>query len=241
MNKIRIRKFAATLAAAVIIPALALAQGPAPQDQDGPGGGGGPRGQMGMHGWGEGGGRGMGQMGTMHRWGQDDGRGMGMRRGMHRRGGPGMGLAFLVNNPEMRKRIGITDEQAAKIRQQTLDFQKAEIRSRADLQVKRLELRSLLAAETPDRAAIDKALEEQGAARMALEKTTIDFHLGMRGALTPEQREKLKAMREEFRHRGAGPEHRMGGPGGPGGPHGMRKPGAQGAPQHPAPQPPAQQ
>lgn len=153
---------------------------------------------------------------------------MGMRRG----GGHGMGLAFLVNNPELRKKIGITDEQAAKIRQQTLDFRKAEIRSRADLEVKRLELRSLLAAETPDRAAIDKALEEVGAAQMTAAKTGIDFRLAMRGALTAEQREKLKAMRHEFERRGAGAGPR--GPGGPGA-RGMRRPGAQAAPKPAAP------
>jgi Spy/CpxP family protein refolding chaperone len=185
-----------------------------------------------MHqGWGEGGDR---EMGMRHR-----GWGGGHRMGMHRWGGRGMGMAFLVNNPEMRKRLGITDEQAAKIRQQSLDFRKAEIRSRADLQVKRLDLHSLLAAETPDRAAIDTALQEVGATQMALQKTTIDFHLAMRGALTPEQRQKLIEMREEFQHHGAGP-HGPGGPGGPGGPHGMmRHPGAPGAPKPPAP--PAQQ
>ena len=210
MYKITIHKLAVTLAAAVIIPVLALAQGPAPQDEDGPDGGGGPMGQMGMmhHGEGEGGGPEMG---------------MGMRGAMRHRGGPGMRLAFLVNNPEMRQKLGITDEQAAKIRQQTLEFRKAEIRNRADLEIKRLDLHSLMAAETPDKAAIDRTLQEVGAAQMALEKSGIDFHLAMRGALTPEQREKLKAMREESRPRGAG-EHRMGGPGGP---HGRMHPGGQ--------------
>jgi Spy/CpxP family protein refolding chaperone len=204
------------LAAAVIIPALALAQGPTPQDPDGPGEGGDR--EMGMHGWGEGGGREM---------------------GMHRRGGHGMGLAFLANDPEMRKRLGISDEQAAKIRQQTLDFRKAEIRSRADLQVKRLELHSLLAGDAPDRAAIDRTLQEVGTAQMALAKTAIDFHLAMRSALTPEQREKLRQMRQEFHPRGAG-QHGPDGPHGPGGPHGMmRQHGGQGAP--PPPAPPAEQ
>jgi len=234
MYKITIHKLAVTLAAAVIIQAVALAQGPAPQDPDGPEGGGGPMAPMGEKGP-------MGEMGPMHHGqgeggpGMGMGRGMGMRGGMHHRGGPGMGLGFLVNNPELRKKLGITDEQAAKIRQQTLEFRKAEIRNRADLEIKRLDLHNLMAADTPDRAAIDRTLQEVGAAQLALEKTTIDFHLAMRTALTPEQREKLKAMREEFRPRGEG-QHRMGGPGGPGGPgaRGMRHPGGQSAPAAPA-------
>ena len=225
MYKITIHKLAVTLAAAVIMPALALAQGPAPQDQDGPDGRGGPMGRM-------------GQMGMMHHGrgeggGPEMGMGMGMHGGMHHRGGPGMGLAFLVNNPEMRQNLGITDEQAAKIRQQTLDFRKAEIRNRADLEIKRLDLRGLMAADTPDRAAIDRTLQEVGAAQMALEKSAVDFHLAMRSALTPEQREKLKAMRQEFRGRGEG-QHRMGGPGGP---HAMRHPSGQSTPLPPPPPP----
>ena len=221
MYKITIHKLAVTLAAAVIIPAVALAQGPGPQDPDGPDGGGGPMGQMGMmhHGRGEGGGPEMG---------------MGMHGGMHHRGGPGMELAFLANNPEMRKRIGITDEQAAKIRQQTLDFRKAEIRNRADLEIKRLDLHNLMASDTPDRAAIDRTLQEVGAAQMALEKSAIDFHLAMRSALTPEQREKLKAMRQEFRGHGEG-QHGMGGP------HPMmRNPGGRNTLPTPPPAPPQQ-
>lgn len=230
MYKITIHKLAVTLAAAVIIPAVALAQGPAPQDQDGPDGGGpmAPMGEMGMmhHGRGEGGGPEMGM--GMHG---------GMRAGMHHRGGPGMGLGFLVNNPEMRKKLGITDEQAAKIRQQTLEFRKAEIRNRADLEIKRLDLHSLMAADAPDKAAIDRTLQEVGAAQMALEKSAVDFHLAMRSALTPEQREKLKAMRQEFHGRGEG-QHRPGGPGGPGGARGMMR--HQGGGQSTPPAPPQQ-
>jgi len=223
MYKITIHKLAVTLAAAVIIPAVALAQGPGPQDADGPDGGGGPMAPMGeMHhaGRGEDGGPGMGMGGGMH-------------GGMHQRGEHGMGLAFLVNNPELRKRIGITDEQAAKIRQQSLDFRKAEIRNRADLEIKQLDLHSLMAADTPDRAAIDRTLQEVGAAQMALEKSAVDFHLAMRSALTPEQREKLKAMREEH-GRGEG-QH------GQGGPHPMMMhPGRENRLPQPPPAPPQQ-
>jgi Spy/CpxP family protein refolding chaperone len=200
-----------------------MAQGMPPQGDDGPGAGGHRMGGR------DGGGMGMmhGDMGMMHG---------GMMHG-RRHFGHGMGMAFLVNNPEMRAKLGITDEQAAKIRQQTLDFQKAEIRNRAELQTKRLDLHSLLAAENPDRAAIDRTLQEVGAAQVALEKTAIDYRLAMRGALTPEQRAKLKAMREEFRQHGRGGW--QGGPGGPGGPQGMQMHhhGGQGAPPPPAPAP----
>ncbi len=145
--------------------------------------------------------------------------------GMHRGRGDDRGLGFLAANPEIRQRLGISDEQAAKIRQQDFDFRKAEIRLRADLQVKRLELRSLMEAETPDRAAIDRTLQEAGAARIAVEKNAIDHHLAMRAALTPEQRQKLQQMRREIRDRRSGQPARPR----------MRHPGTAGTPQTPAP------
>jgi Spy/CpxP family protein refolding chaperone len=121
-------------------------------------------------------------------------------RGMHRRNRQFM-LARLVRNPSFRQRLGISDEQAQKIRTQTFDFRKAEIRNRADVDVKRLELRSLLSAQNPDRSAIDKTLQELSDVRLTQEKAAVDFHLTMRAALTPDQWQKVRQMRQEFRHR----------------------------------------
>jgi Spy/CpxP family protein refolding chaperone len=206
-------RLGAALVAALIVPVLAFSQGPAP-DADDPGGLPGPPAMMPGFGH-EGPG---GPMGHSRRGGP----GMGMG---HQWGGHEMGLGWLINNPKLREQLGITSEQAAKIRQETLGFQIAEIRSRAELQVKRLELHSLLAAETPDRVAIDKALQEANAAQFGLEKAAIDHRLAMRGMLTPEQHQKLQQLKEEFGHRDAGPH-------GPRGQHGPMHPG-EGGMMHP--------
>jgi Spy/CpxP family protein refolding chaperone len=122
---------------------------------------------------------------------------MGMRgRG---RGPRGFGFGRLLNDPNVRQQLGITDAQAAKIRQQESDFRKAEIRNRADLQIKRMDLNDLLSADKPDRSAIDKKLQEVGAAQLSLEKSAIDFRLTMREALTPEQRQKLQQIMRQRR------------------------------------------
>lgn len=121
-------------------------------------------------------------------------------RGMHRRNRQFM-LARLVRNQNFRQKIGISDEQAQKIRTQTFDFRKAEIRNRANVDVKRLELRNLLSAQNPDRSAIDKTLQELSDVRLTQEKAAVDFHLTMRAALTPDQWQKVRQMRQEFRHR----------------------------------------
>jgi len=111
-------------------------------------------------------------------------------------------IARLAEDPAAREKLGITADQAAKIRQQTSEFRKAGIRGRADLQVNRLELQDLLRGDSPDRGAIDKKLDEMSAARLAQAKAQVHYRLAMRDILTPEQRQKLQQMRAESRRRG---------------------------------------
>jgi Spy/CpxP family protein refolding chaperone len=189
-------KTALALLALVLSCSPVLAQGdpqdPSP-DRQGARDGFGARGQMGP---GEKGGR----------WDHNhDGFGRGDRMGKRGFGrGPGeFGLARLLSDPAIRQQVGITAEQAAKIRQQQSEFRKKEIRERADLEVKRIDLRDLVAADKPDRAAIDSKLQEISASRLALEKSAIDFRLTMRDAISPAQREKLRQwMRDRRRHDG---------------------------------------
>jgi len=201
----------AVLAGALAIPAL-YAQGIAPDGgpqgpDDGPGierraGPAGPAGwRRGERGW---------------RGGYAGGiRGEGRGRGE-------FALARIAANPEMREKLGLTAEQTTKITQQTSEFRKASIRSRADLEVKRVELADLMRADNPDRAAIDRKLDEIGVGRAAQAKAQVHYRLTMREALTPEQRKKLRQMRQEhmrerFRSR---PDRERRGPHGPAGPGG---------------------
>ena len=202
-------KVAAAFVAACLVPALALCQPVPSVNRDDPGGPEGPQtiqrvwinrplgpdADMGM-------GPGM-EMGMGPGMGMGMGPGMGM--GMRLERGPEMELDRVINDAKLREQLGITTEQVAQIRQESLASQKAEILSRADLQVKRLELRSLLEAETPDRAEIDKSLREANAAQLVVEKAAIEHQLATRALLTPEQREKLKQMGPQFHLTGAGP------------------------------------
>jgi Spy/CpxP family protein refolding chaperone len=136
--------------------------------------------------------------------------------GMMGRGGP-MGLNRIVNNPDMREKLGITAEQAAKIRQQDSDFQKASIMNRAKSQVAHLELNQLMSADKPDRAAIDKKLADISAAQLVSEQTRVHHQLDMKTALTPDQQAKLKELMQSRRPGMRGPGGPNGGPqGGPG-------------------------
>ena len=168
---------------------------------------------------------------------------MGPHAGM--RGRKHFMLSRLLRSPAVRERLGITPEQASKIRQQDMTFAKARIRNRADLKVKRLELAELLAAETPDRALIDKKLREMNETQFAAEKFAIDHRLTMREALTPEQREKLKQMVAEFRSQREERGYRRFAPRGPEGmgrpgPRGTHPPGESQGPPPPKPEAPSE-
>jgi Spy/CpxP family protein refolding chaperone len=216
------------LALALAVPMIGFAQAP-PQ---------GPEGRQGPPEWrgqqGPGFGQGLGMRRGMRRGpGMDRGRGM---RGPGKMRGRQMGrrsLGRMLQDPAMRERLGFTQEQATRIQSQESAFAKARIRQQSDLRVKQMELDELIAADKPDRAAIDKKLREVQEARTAAEKAGIENRLAMRELITPEQRQNMQQMLRGRRGsefgRGRGPEF------GPGrGPRGPRPPaGPEGRP--PAP------
>ena len=117
------------------------------------------------------------------------------RRQRHHRG---RGVAMILRNPALRERIGISAEQAAKIQEQQAAFAKSRVRDHADLRVKQMELRQLMAVEKPDRAAIDKKLSEISEVRLAAQKSAVEYRLAMREAITPEQKEKMRQLFREW-------------------------------------------
>ena len=197
-----------------------VAGGPGGEEMIGPGGPGGPGSEGFVKPDGPRGS--MGPGGMQGEWRQ--------RRGAFERGERGrrgeFGLSRLLSDPEIQQKVGVTVEQVAKIRQQESTFRKTEIRQRADLEVKRIDLRDMLSADKPDRAAIDRQLQEISTSQLAMAKTRVDFRLNMKDALTPEQREKLKqAVRERWQSRGGQGQRGPGRPGA-GGKHGPGAPGA---------------
>jgi Spy/CpxP family protein refolding chaperone len=131
-------------------------------------------------------------------------------------GGREFGLSRLLSDPAIRQQVGITDEQFATMRKQESDFRKAEIRNRADVEVKRIDLKDLLEADKPDRAAVDAKLQEVSAAQLVMEKSAIDFRLTMREAITPAQREKLRQLMRDRWQREGGRDRKGPGAQGPG-------------------------
>lgn len=198
-------------AIALATPVFVAAQAPPAPGPDGQGPGMGMQERMGP---------GMGQrmgpgMGMHQRMGPRKGMRMGMRgqrmRGQFMRRHTGMVMHRMLQDPAVRERLNITPEQMTKMQAHQSTMAKAGIRSRADIQVKRMEMGELMRADKPDRVMIDKKLREVQDATFAAEKARIDGQLNMHDMFTPEQRQEMEKMRGEFRG-----SMMQRGPGGPG-------------------------
>lgn len=126
--------------------------------------------------------------------------GSGPRGRFGQRLGPGV---FLLA-PRIRQELAITDEQATRIRQLGLEAREKMIRQRADAEIKQLELQRVLTSPNPDRAAIDRLVREMADLRAAQMKAGIDQRLAFQNLLTPQQKEKLRGLREGGFGPGAG-------------------------------------
>ncbi len=163
-----------------------------------------------------------GQFGRQ-RWGGGPGMhrmGMHGHRGFGERGG---GMMRLAENPRVRAALGLTDDQVAKLHTIGVDAEKASVQNRADMQLRRIELRELMRADNPDESAIMAKMDQVNALQGKMEKARVQAMLSARSVLTTDQIKKLKAMRENHGMGGPGGHmmhggpHRPGGPGGPGG------------------------
>lgn len=146
---------------------------------------------------------------------------MGPHGGMGRAHGPGMGPAGpgahmgprMGHGPggnvgrahhALLEKLDLTAAQREKMRAIHGRTRREDIQSRADLQIAVLDLRELMHAERPDRAAIDRQIDKVAQMRAARHKVHAGALLEARALLTPEQQRKLRELQDHPRH-GRGP------------------------------------
>lgn len=141
------------------------------------------------------------------------------------------------------KEIGLTPEQISKVKALQLDFKRSEARLEADAKVAKLELQALMEDEQTDLTAIQAKVDQLKKAEAACLFTAIKSKRTAMALLTPDQREKDRAVHEQMKsgsQHGDGMGGMMGGMGGggmSGGGHGGsgggdHAGGAQGGGQH---------
>ena len=144
--------------------------------------------------------------------------------------GPGYGFVGNPNCPAGPDRLNLTPEQKTKLGELQEKHWKDTISLRNEMQIKRLELRTLWIAPNPDKNKILAKQKEVNELRDKMQAKATDFRLDIRKALTPEQAAQLGTM-------GPGPgfqrgmmgRHRMGESGPWGGPRQGGGPGGGGS------------
>jgi periplasmic protein CpxP/Spy len=136
-------------------------------------------------------GQGMGRM-------RMDRPGMGMR---------GMGPGKWWKNPELAKKLGLTDDQINKMEKIFQDSRLKLIDLHATLEKQEVILEPLIEADHPDEDRVLSQIDQVAQARAELEKANARMLLGIRNVLTPEQWKQLKAERANrgMRPRDEGP------------------------------------
>ena len=120
---------------------------------------------------------------------------------------PGGGLAFgwILHDTDKAKEFGVTDEQLAKLRDAMYKHEQQMVKTRADLELARMEVRRLAEEAKPDTAAIDKAIDTASGLEAQMEKDRVHFMLQVKQVLGDETVAKIKAaMRERWQKEGRG-------------------------------------
>jgi Spy/CpxP family protein refolding chaperone len=120
-------------------------------------------------------------------------------------GGPGNPIAEILR-PEVQKELAITFEQRQKLEDIRFNTEKESIQRGAASQVLRMELQRLAEADNPDRAAVDKKIQEVAQEEAALMKASINATLNAKAVLTAEQRAKLTQFRQNRREANRPPQ-----------------------------------
>ncbi len=147
-------------------------------------------------------------------WSNRNNRGWGAGLGMGNLGMGGRGLngpleqaQRALHDPMIRQQLGISDDQAQTLESQVADFQKKVIQDRANLQIQQVDLENLLTSQNPDRSAVDSKLEQVNSARLALQKSAVNFYLTVKQEITPEQQQKIRQFLQQ-RRQGFGMQRR---------------------------------
>ncbi len=145
------------------------------------------------------------------------GPGMGMQgMGMNHMNGMSMAMPTRLlsastrwwTNPELMQRIGVTDDQKAKIMEVYQSSRLKLIDVTATLQKEEVTLEPLMAADQPDQAKILSQIDRVAQSRAEVEKANARMLLGIRAVLTRDQWVELKAETNPRRGERNGPQPR---------------------------------
>ena len=114
-------------------------------------------------------------------------------------GGPLQSVSRLLaglDDMRVRAMLGLTDQQADSLRKIIIDTETFTIKTGADIAVNSIDLRELLRADKPDRAAVMSKGDEISKSTSQLINHYLDAMLAAKAVLTPEQQKMIRAYLE---------------------------------------------
>jgi Spy/CpxP family protein refolding chaperone len=105
-------------------------------------------------------------------------------------------LLAALDDPRVRTVLGLTDEQADGLRKIIVGTETFTIKTGADIAVDSIDLRELLRADKPDRAAVRSKGDEISKSTSQLINHYLDAILAAKAVLTPEQQKMIRAYIE---------------------------------------------
>jgi Spy/CpxP family protein refolding chaperone len=105
-------------------------------------------------------------------------------------------LLAALDDPRVRTELGLTDQQADSLRKIFVDTETFTIKTGADIAVNSIELRELLRADKPDRAAVMSKGDAISKATSQLINHFLEAMLAAKAILTPEQQKMIRAYME---------------------------------------------
>ncbi len=141
--------------------------------------------------------------------GQDRGGPGGGPDGGHRGGG----LQALLDNEDVVKKLGLSDEQVKAVREAGYEHQKVMVSLRADSELAQLDVKKLMDQDTPDTEAVMKALDTAGRLQTEIRKEAVRSQLKVREIIGPEASKQLKEIMQNRLQRQGGDRQGKRGPG----------------------------
>ncbi len=114
--------------------------------------------------------------------------------GLGREGRHGLRMLALLESDQVKSALGLSEQQATRLREIMLDTAKSTVKTRADLEVHGIELAELLRADKPDHDAVVKKVQEISELRGEMMKQHVGALLAAKDVLTPEQQKKIRSF-----------------------------------------------
>jgi hypothetical protein len=110
-------------------------------------------------------------------------------------------LLALLESDRIRIYLGLADPQVERLRHIAIETEKANLKTRAEIEVRSIELREALRADKPDRDEILKQVQEISDLRREMMKHNVEAILAAKAVLSPEQQRRAFSLLEN-RHEG---------------------------------------